>query len=241
MTARALTVSPRSRSPSPPCPALESEPRGPTLGSRAPMSGSAARRCTPLRDSRATPDGGCEQFRAVGEAGSRPVSFLLDPASWQGFQVVSGGGGIRTPEGPNGPLRFSRLRLFGSTMRAEAGCATQRAIVVRHTASYFLSWRRCSGGAPPRSSALACLPRCRQAVAALFFNPAPPRGIGLRCAAIDVYSYAEVRVTSSALTITPNDQDARLVGEPSGTPCGPFVVAAGSGAAPSGPALRKTS
>jgi hypothetical protein len=29
--------------------------------------------------------------------------FLLDPASCQGIRVVSGGGGIRTLEGPNGP------------------------------------------------------------------------------------------------------------------------------------------
>jgi alkaline phosphatase D len=70
-----------------------------------------------------------------------------------------------------------------------------------------------------------------QAVAALFLKPAPPRGIGLRCAAVDVYSYAEVRVTSTSLTITPKDQDGRLVREPGGTPCGPFVVPAGAGAA----------
>jgi alkaline phosphatase D len=69
------------------------------------------------------------------------------------------------------------------------------------------------------------------AVAALFLKPAPPRGIGLRCAAIDVYSYAQVRVTSSALTITPKDQDGRLVREPGGTPCGPFTVTARNGAA----------
>ena len=68
------------------------------------------------------------------------------------------------------------------------------------------------------------------AVAALFLKPAPPRGIGLRCAAIDVYSYAQVRVTSTALTITPKDQDGRLVREPGDTPCGPFVVTAAGGA-----------
>jgi alkaline phosphatase D len=64
------------------------------------------------------------------------------------------------------------------------------------------------------------------AVAALFLKPAPPRGIGMQCTAIDVYSYAEVRVTSAALTITPKDQDGRLVREPGGDPCGPFVVRA---------------
>ena len=64
------------------------------------------------------------------------------------------------------------------------------------------------------------------AVAALFLKPAPPRGVGLRCAAIDVYSYAQVRVTSTALTITPKDQEGRLVREPGDLPCGPFVVPA---------------
>jgi alkaline phosphatase D len=65
------------------------------------------------------------------------------------------------------------------------------------------------------------------AVAALFLKPAPPRGIGMRCAAIDVYSYLQVRVTGAALTITPKDQNGRLVQEPGGAPCGPFVVRAG--------------
>jgi hypothetical protein len=58
---------------------------------------------TPLRDSRATLHGGSERFQAAGEAGSRPASLLLDPASLPGIRVVSGGGGIRTLEGPNGP------------------------------------------------------------------------------------------------------------------------------------------
>jgi alkaline phosphatase D len=69
-------------------------------------------------------------------------------------------------------------------------------------------------------------PGSGQAVTALFLKPAPPRGIGLRCAATDVFSYAQVRVTSQTLTITPKDQDGRLVREASGDPCGPFVVRA---------------
>jgi hypothetical protein len=88
-----------------------------------------ARNAAPLRDIRATVHGGSKQFQAVGEAGLAPASVLLDPASLQPIRVVSGGGGIRTPEGPNGPLRFSRLISFGSTMRSDAGCATQRATV----------------------------------------------------------------------------------------------------------------
>ena len=85
---------------------------------------------TSVCDSRATVDGGSERFQAVGEAGLRPASVLLDPASLLAIRVVSGGGGIRTPEGPNGPLRFSRPQAFGSTTRPGGRCATQRATVL---------------------------------------------------------------------------------------------------------------
>jgi hypothetical protein len=61
---------------------------------------------------------------------------------------------------------------------------------------------------------------------ALFFKPAPPRGIGMRCASSDVYSYAQVRVTSNELTITPKDANGRLVTELGGAPCGPFTIRA---------------
>jgi hypothetical protein len=59
-----------------------------------------ARIATSVRDSRATVHGGSERFQAVGEAGLRPASLLLDPASLLAMRVVSGGGGIRTPEAP---------------------------------------------------------------------------------------------------------------------------------------------
>jgi hypothetical protein len=45
------------------------------------------------------------------------------------FLGRSGGGGIRTLAGRNRPERFSRLPLHGSTMRAQARCATRRATV----------------------------------------------------------------------------------------------------------------
>jgi phosphodiesterase/alkaline phosphatase D-like protein len=61
---------------------------------------------------------------------------------------------------------------------------------------------------------------------ALFFKPAPPRGIGMRCAASDVYSYAQVRVTSTELTITLKDVNGRVVTELGGAPCGPFTIRA---------------
>jgi hypothetical protein len=87
-----------------------------------------ARAATSLRDSRATVDGGSERFQAVGEAGLRPASLCLILHRCWRFRL-SGGGGIRTPEGPNGPLRFSRPQAFRSAMRPEALCATQRATV----------------------------------------------------------------------------------------------------------------
>jgi len=42
-------------------------------------------------------------------------------------------------------------------------------------------------------------------ISGLFFKPAPPRGVGMRCVSPDVYSYSEVSVTSSTLTVTPKD------------------------------------
>jgi phosphodiesterase/alkaline phosphatase D-like protein len=63
-------------------------------------------------------------------------------------------------------------------------------------------------------------------IEALFFKPAPPRGLGLTCSATDVYSYAEVRVTASMLTVTPKDAAGRQVREKLGAPCGPLVLRA---------------
>jgi alkaline phosphatase D len=60
----------------------------------------------------------------------------------------------------------------------------------------------------------------------LFFKPRPPAGVGMLCASLDVYSYAEVVVTSSRLTITPKDSAGRLVREPGGEGCGPFTLRA---------------
>ena len=65
-------------------------------------------------------------------------------------------------------------------------------------------------------------------VTSAFFKPPPPEGVGMQCAATDVFSYSEVKVTSKALTITPKDLNGKLVHE-KGTgapPCGPFTIAA---------------
>ena len=47
---------------------------------------------------------------------------------------------------------------------------------------------------------------------------------GMSCAAMDQFSYAEVKATSRKLTIAPKDSAGRLVREPTGKRCGPFTV-----------------
>jgi alkaline phosphatase D len=61
-------------------------------------------------------------------------------------------------------------------------------------------------------------------ISGLFFKPAPPRGVGMRCVAPDTYSYAEVSVTSSTLTVAPKDSAGRIVNDISGQPCTPIVI-----------------
>ena len=64
------------------------------------------------------------------------------------------------------------------------------------------------------------------AITALFYKPAPPRGVGMACASADVYSYAEVKVTGAAITVTPKDAAGALVREETGGACGPFTFKA---------------
>jgi phosphodiesterase/alkaline phosphatase D-like protein len=64
------------------------------------------------------------------------------------------------------------------------------------------------------------------AIGSLFFKPQPPRGVGMRCAALDVYSYAQVRVTASRITIAPKDAAGRPVREATGVACAPLVLTA---------------
>ena len=61
-------------------------------------------------------------------------------------------------------------------------------------------------------------------ISGLFFKPAPPRGVGMRCVSPDVYSYAEVSVTESTLTVTPKDAAGRIVTDITGQPCVPIVI-----------------
>ena len=64
------------------------------------------------------------------------------------------------------------------------------------------------------------------AVGALFFKPPPPQGMGMRCAALDVYSYAQVTVTKRTLRIAPKDASGNPVREATGAACAPLVLTA---------------
>ncbi len=70
------------------------------------------------------------------------------------------------------------------------------------------------------------VPGAGDLVTALFLKPPPPRGIGLQCAATDVFSYAEVVVTAVKLTVTPKTATGARVKERSGATCAPLVVTA---------------
>ena len=61
-------------------------------------------------------------------------------------------------------------------------------------------------------------------VTSLFLKPAPPAGLGMRCAATDVYSYAEVKVTATALTVAPKTATGAPVREKTGAVCAPLVL-----------------
>ncbi|HEY6637980.1 MAG TPA: alkaline phosphatase D family protein [Solirubrobacterales bacterium] len=57
----------------------------------------------------------------------------------------------------------------------------------------------------------------------LFFEPQPPSGLGMLCSGIDQFSYGEVAVSSTQLTITPKDIDGNPLTTDDGA-CGPFVL-----------------
>ncbi len=57
----------------------------------------------------------------------------------------------------------------------------------------------------------------------VFFEPQPPAGLGMQCSILDQFSYGEVSVTSSKLTITPKNIDGVPQTSDDG-PCGPIVL-----------------
>ena len=69
-------------------------------------------------------------------------------------------------------------------------------------------------------------PGIGELVGAVFFKPQPPVGLGLSCVSLDTYSYAEVTVAASRLTVRLKDLRGRPVRDILGAPCAPVVVAA---------------
>jgi alkaline phosphatase D len=63
-------------------------------------------------------------------------------------------------------------------------------------------------------------------VASTLFKPKPPNGLGMRCAALDTRSYAQVTVSARALTVAQRDARGRLVREATGRACAPLVLRA---------------
>jgi alkaline phosphatase D len=53
----------------------------------------------------------------------------------------------------------------------------------------------------------------------VFFKGQPPNGVGMQCAETDVFSYAEVTVSSKALRVDYRDQDGKALPN-----CGPFTL-----------------
>jgi phosphodiesterase/alkaline phosphatase D-like protein len=66
----------------------------------------------------------------------------------------------------------------------------------------------------------------RNMIARALFKPPPPAGVGMSCAALDTYSYAEVAVGRRRLVIEPKDPAGRPVREQSGAQCGRYTVMA---------------
>ena len=67
-------------------------------------------------------------------------------------------------------------------------------------------------------------PNAGELIRSVFFKAPPPFGPGMKCAAINTFSYTEVKVLSGAVILTPKDANRQIVREPDGTPCGPFTI-----------------
>jgi alkaline phosphatase D len=69
------------------------------------------------------------------------------------------------------------------------------------------------------------------AIRAFFFNAPPPTGVGMRCSGLDQYSYAEVSVSKTALTVQLKDIEGNPVQNTAdhtkpGPPCATIVIPA---------------
>ena len=64
------------------------------------------------------------------------------------------------------------------------------------------------------------------AIGALFFKPALPNGMGMRCAALDTYGHSQVTVTATRFTVAMKDAKGQPVREATGVACAPLVLTA---------------
>jgi alkaline phosphatase D len=61
-------------------------------------------------------------------------------------------------------------------------------------------------------------------IGAVFFKPQPPVGLGLPCVSLDTYSYAQVTVGVSRLTVRLKDLNGKPVRDVLGAPCTSIVI-----------------
>lgn len=58
----------------------------------------------------------------------------------------------------------------------------------------------------------------------LFFKPAPPNGVGMKCAQGDQYSYAQIAAGKRRLVVSYKDENGDPVIDVDGAPCGPYTL-----------------
>ena len=130
------------------------------------------------------------------------------------------------PVGGHG-LTLAQGRRFTET-EMRGGAAVLIVLQASNTSSAAKSYRWMARSSsvpwPPRTSGSRSTRRTGQPgsgalVDSAFFTPQPPGGVGMQCSILDQFSYGQVKVTGSRLTVTPKDID----GSPDhrrGEPCG---------------------
>jgi phosphodiesterase/alkaline phosphatase D-like protein len=79
----------------------------------------------------------------------------------------------------------------------------------------------------PEFESAVGIPGSSRLLAQRFLRAAPPNGVGMRCANVSSYAYAEVTVTRSALSVRLKDAAGKAIVDVStNRPCAPLVVPA---------------
>jgi len=74
-------------------------------------------------------------------------------------------------------------------------------------------------------------PTAATSIRAFFFNAPPPTGVGMQCSGLDQFSYAQVSVTKTQLTVNLKDIEGKPVQNTAdrnkpAEPCAPIVIPA---------------